>query len=115
MSRDFRLYLDDIVASARKALAYTHGLTLDQFLDGDLTRDAVVLNLQIIGEAAGHVPDDVRASHPEVEWRRIIGLRNVIAHGYFALNQETIWDIVENHLPALLIQVERILAEDSEA
>jgi uncharacterized protein with HEPN domain len=114
VSRDFRLYLDDMLDAARQVLVYTRTMTCDQFRTNRLVRDAVVLNLQIVGEAASHVPDEVRARHPEVEWRRMVGLRNVIAHGYFALHLETLWDIVENHLPVLLGQVERILAESPE-
>lgn len=111
MSRDPRLYLDDMLDSCRKALTYTRGMTFDQFAADGVVRDAVVLNLEIIGEAASHVPDELRSLHPEVEWRRIVGLRNVIAHGYFALDHEILWDVVETHLPALKDQIQRILGE----
>lgn len=111
MSRDPRLYLDDILDSAHKALAYTQDVTPEQFRANSLVRDAVVYNLQIIGEAASHVPEEVQARYPEIEWRRMIGLRNVIAHGYFGLMLDIIWDIIQTHLPALPSQIERILAE----
>jgi len=111
VSRDYRLYLDDMLESARKILSYTQGMGLDQFKASELVRDAVVFNLQIIGEAASHVPAEVRARYPEVKWHRMVGLRNVIAHGYFVLVHERIWETIQRDLPALPGQVERILAE----
>jgi len=75
----------------------------------------VVLSLQIIGEAASHVPEEIRTRYPEVDWGRIIGMQNVIVHGYFALAVDTLWDIVHNHLPTLTQQIERVLAEWPEA
>jgi uncharacterized protein with HEPN domain len=111
VSRDPRLYLDDMLDSTRTVLDYTRGLTFDQFAASRLVRDAVILNLQIIGEAASHVPADLRARYPEVHWRDMVGLRNVIAHGYFALDLATLWDIVQARVPELVPQVERILKE----
>jgi uncharacterized protein with HEPN domain len=112
MSRDYRLYLDDIQESAGKILEYTRGLNFDAFLQDTKTFDAVVLNLQIIGEAAKHVPDSIKDKYPAVDWRRIAGLRDVIAHGYFSLNEHVLWDLVENRVPELLEQVRHILASE---
>ncbi len=86
MSRDFRLYLDDIRASADKVLRYTRGLRQDEFVNDDKTFDAVVRNLEIIGEATKHIPQDVRERYPEVEWRRMAGLRDVVIHEYFGID-----------------------------
>ncbi len=112
MSRDYRLYLDDIEGSAEKILRFTQGLSFEAFVEDNKTFDAVVLNLQIIGEAAKHVPDQVRAKYPEVDWRRIAGLRDVIAHGYFGLNEHVLWDLVQNRVPELRQQIRRILAKE---
>ncbi len=65
-------------------------MTLQAFLDDERTYDAVLRNLEIIGEAAKHVPDDLRQAYPAVEWRRIAGLRDVLIHGYFGLEDETL-------------------------
>jgi uncharacterized protein with HEPN domain len=83
MSRELRLYLADIQVACEKVLRYTNGMEFEQFLADDRTFDAVLRNLQIIGEAVKNIPDDVRERNPEIEWRKIAGLRDVLAHTYF--------------------------------
>jgi uncharacterized protein with HEPN domain len=114
MSRDYRFYLEDIGESCQKVLRYTRGLALEQFVNDEKTFDAVVRNLEIIGEAAKHVPLQVRSRHPNVEWSKIAGLRDVVAHEYFGLDEDILWDIVQNQVPTLLDHVLRILAQESE-
>ena len=75
------------------------------------TFDAVVRNLEVLGEAAKHIPSDVRIRYPQVAWRRIAGLRDVIAHEYFGIDEDILWDIVRNRMPTLLKDVLHILAE----
>ena len=76
--------------------------------DNELIFDAVVRNLEIIGEAAKGIPVDIRDRSTAIDWRRIAGLRDVLAHAYFALDDETVWDIIENKVPDLLIEVRRL-------
>ncbi len=111
MSRDYRLYLDDIQSSAEKIIQYTQGLNLASFSADNKTFDAVVLNLQIIGESAKHVPDSVRGKYPHVDWRRMAGLRDVIAHGYFGLNEQILWELTQVQVPQLLEQIRHILSK----
>ncbi len=112
MSRDFKLYLDDILAAAKKVILYTADFSFDQFTDDDRTYDAVVRNLEIIGEAIKHVPYFIRERYPEVDWRRIAGLRDLITHEYFGLDNDILWDVVQNQVPKLLEQVELILKKE---
>lgn len=109
MSRDYRLYLDDIRTSAEKILQYTRGLDFVAFTRDEKTVDAVVFNFEIIGEAAKHIPDSIRARYPQVDWRRMAGLRDIIAHGYFGLNHRILWDAVQTQIPTLLEQITQIL------
>ncbi len=112
MSRDYRLYLDDMRMAAEKVLRYTEGVDLAHFVDDDKTYDAVVRNLEVIGEAAKHVPAEVQVRYPEVTWRSIAGLRDIVAHEYFGIDEDILWDIVVNQVPQLLGQVKRILEEE---
>lgn len=111
MSRDYRLYLEDIEEACRKILRYTDGLSFAAFIDDDKTFDAVVRNLEIIGEAAKHIPRDVRERHSSIPWSRIAGLRDIVAHGYFGLDVDILWDIIQNHVPALLDDVQQALRQ----
>ena len=101
MSRDVGLYLTDIELACTKRLRYTSGFTFDEFTHDDEKFDAVLRNLEIIGEAVKHVPDDVRDKYPKIKWRKIAGLRDIVAHEYFGISDELIWDIVENEIPSL--------------
>ena len=92
----------------------SEGLDFHAFVRNELVYDAVLRNLEVLGEAAKKVPDSVRARHPSVEWRAIAGLRDVLAHAYFALDEATLWDIVAQKVPALAEVLRQILeAEDA--
>jgi uncharacterized protein with HEPN domain len=109
MSRELRLYLADIQVACEKVLRYTDGMEFEQFIADDRTFDAVIRNLQIIGEAVKNIPDDLRDRNPEIEWRKIAGLRDVLAHTYFQIEDEIIWDVIQNKVNPLLTKVSQLL------
>ncbi|GFE71480.1 DUF86 domain-containing protein [Chroococcus sp. FPU101] len=88
MSRSLRLYLKDILTSETKIKRYTQGMRVEDFVSDEKTHYAVVRNLQIIGEAVKNVPMEIRNQYPEAEWRKIAGLRDILAHTYFSLEDE---------------------------
>ncbi len=109
MSRDYRLYLEDMLECSRKVTRYTHGMSFEQFLADERTFDAVLRNLEVIGEAARNVPDEVKDRYPGTPWARATGLRNIVAHKYFGADPEILWDVVSNHIPSLTLQLEHVI------
>ena len=79
--REWRFFLDDMIGFTKKALEYTQNLDRTGFVNENITYDATLRNLELIGEAATHIPDDIRDAHPEVPWRMIIATRNRLIHG----------------------------------
>ncbi|MBP0017281.1 MAG: DUF86 domain-containing protein [Cyanobacteria bacterium SBLK] len=114
MSRSIRLYLEDILTSGEKILNYTAGMTFDEFIADTRTFDAVARNLQIIGEAVKNIPSEIRDRYPAIEWRKIAGLRDFLAHAYFSIENEILWDVVQTKISPLLAQVEQILQDSFE-
>jgi len=111
MWRDESLYLADIQESCEKVLKYTAGMKYKDFVYSDLYFDAVLRNLEIIGEAVKNISEETRQEYPNVKWRKIAGFRDIVAHEYFGVNHETVWDIVQNEIPALLGIVKVMLGE----
>jgi uncharacterized protein with HEPN domain len=111
VSRSVLLYLDDIDLCCRRIIEYARDLDLEGFLSQHMTRDAILHNIQTIGEAAGRLPHEFRDQYPDVDWRGIISLRNTIVHGYTDLNYDIVWSIVTTDVPALLPAVEAMIAE----
>ena len=87
---------------AGKVLDYTRGFDQAGFVASALTYDATVRNLELIGEAATHIPEAVRAAHPEIPWRMIIATRNRLIHAYLGIDDDTLWSPIEDEVPALL-------------
>ena len=111
MSRDESLYLGDIQDSCEKILRFTKGMTYKEFIHDDLHFDAVLRNLEVIGEAVKNISEETRITYPNVKWRKIAGFRDIVAHEYFGVNEETVWDIVKNQVPDLLKIVKTMLEE----
>lgn len=112
MPRDPRLYLDDILDAIYQVREYTASMDYEAFSRDRKTQDAVVRNLEIIGEAAGRLPEKMKNAAGEIEWRKIAGLRNILAHEYFGVSLPVIWDVVQNKLEPLESSCRRLL-EDS--
>lgn len=100
MPRDPRVLLDDIISAVSRIESYTDGF-LSSPLSDPRTLDAVIRNLEVIGEAAKRLPDEIRRQYPNVEWRKMAGLRDILAHQYFGIDINLLADVVTIKLPAL--------------
>ena len=100
--REWRFYLDDMLDFTGRVLAYTEGFEQAGFVASGLTYDATLRNLELLGEAATHIPQDIRTAHPEIPWRMIIATRNRLIHGYLGIDDDTLWSIIQDDVPELL-------------
>ena len=112
MSRDVNLFLEDMQTACEKVVRYVKNLKQKQFFKDEKTYDAVVRNLTIIGEAVKNVPQEIRELHPGIEWRKIAGFRDIAAHDYFGIDEDILWDIIQNEIPYLLTQLNRIIIKE---
>ena len=107
--REWRFYVQDMIEFCENALSYTQGLNQADFLADRLRYDATLRNLELVGEAATHVPRIVRDAHPEIPWHAIIGTRNRIIHVYLGIDDDIIWTIIQDAIPAMLPELRRLL------
>ena len=107
--REWRFYVADMIGFCERVLDYTAGLDRASFVASAMTYDAVLRNLELIGEAATHIPESVRNAHPEIPWRAIVGARNRLAHSYLLIDDEIIWTMIEDAVPSLLPALRALL------
>jgi uncharacterized protein with HEPN domain len=114
-SRSQLEFLADVEESCRRIIEYTKGLNRDQLFSDHLRFDGILHNLHVIGEAVKKLPAALRSKYPGVPWREIAGMRDIVAHAYFALDLEILWRGVEQDIPRLLEQVREILSAERPA
>ena len=101
--------IEDILDAIAEIEEFTRSMSFDQFRDDPKTLKAVALDIVVIGEAAGHVPDDVTDAHPEIAWGLMRGMRNRLVHDYFGMDPQILWDTVHDDLPSLVEPLKKLL------
>jgi uncharacterized protein with HEPN domain len=109
--RDLDLRLLDILNSARKILSRAGDLSAEDLRQDEWTLDAVLHNLAVIGEASARLPDDFLNEHPEVAWREMRDMRNLLIHGYFGVDVDLVWNTIQHDLPTLIEYLSRFFGE----
>ncbi|MBI3599342.1 MAG: DUF86 domain-containing protein [Nitrospinae bacterium] len=112
MRRNYMLYLEDILTSANKILKYVGDASYDDIIKDEMRLEAITRNFEIIGEAAGNIPQEIKDKYPIIEWRKISDFRNILAHEYFGIDYEIMWDIIKNKLPVLEKSIQSILEKE---
>ncbi len=111
MSRDFRLFVVDIAECSERARQYTSSHTFETFCDDQRTIDAVIRNIEVIGEAVKQIPTEVLAEFPEIEWSQLARFRDLVIHHYFKIKLTIIWDAVQNEFAPLAVVVQKLLSK----
>lgn len=109
--REWRFYISDMIEFSGKILGYTDGFDRQRFIDSGLTYDATVRNLELIGAAATHIPDEIRNRHAQIPWRMIIAIRNRLIHGNLGIDNDILWSIIQSDIPTLLTQLQQLQHE----
>ena len=106
--RAWNLYVNDMLEFSRRVMLYTDSFDQDRFVASCLNYDATLRNLELIGEAANQLPEAIRATMPQIQWRQIIATRNRVAHGYLGIDNDTLWSIIRSDVPALISALEAL-------
>ncbi len=109
--REWRFYLDDMLGFAENVVTYCEGLDLEKFERTSLNYDATVRNLELIGEAANNIPKQIQEQNTSVPWRQIIATRNKLIHGYLGIDNDTLWSIIQDDIPSLIIELQKIVVD----
>jgi uncharacterized protein with HEPN domain len=111
--REWRFYVEDMTRFAEKVVAFSATLDRESFTRDTVHYDAILRNLELIGEAATHIPDSVRQAHADIPWRLIIATRNRLIHAYLGLDDDTLWSIVTDDVPSLIPRLRLLLPTDT--
>ena len=111
--RDIRLYCADILDSGAAILEFVKDLAFEEFCNDRKTYSAVIREFEIIGEAVGKLPEELKGSRPDVEWQDIKDFRNLLSHEYFGVDLEIVWKIIEDDLPVLMDALREIMPAES--
>jgi uncharacterized protein with HEPN domain len=102
-----------MLESMQKILTYTEDMNYAEFTQNDLVRDAVIRNFEIIGEASKSIPNKIKNKYPKLPWKQMYGLRNLVTHEYFGVDDETLWTIISQQLSENMIQLQKVIQKET--
>lgn len=111
MKRDYRDYLEDVLTAVDETAEFTRGISFEEFTDDPKTINAVLRSLEVLGEAAKGIPDDVRAKAPGVPWKYMAGMRDKLIHEYFGVDLSIVWTVIKSELPPVRSEIQALMAK----
>lgn len=114
MKRAYFDYLQDMLENSQRAIRFVKGMKYKEFEKDEKTLYAVIRAVEIIGEAAGSIPEDVRSKYPDIPWRDVRGMRNKLVHQYFGINMKVVWQTIREDLPAIISALKKIIKQENE-
>ena len=111
MKRNIQLFINDILEQINNIESFSKNIVKDKIRTNALRKNAIARSLEIIGEAVKNIPNDFREKYPDIDWRKIAGLRDIIIHAYFDIDVDIVWDIIKKDLPIFKIQIMKIQKE----
>lgn len=108
MRRDPKLFILDIIESIEAIEEFSLNISKDELFSSRLRRNAIIREIEIIGEAVKNLPESIKLKNKEIEWKKIAGMRDIITHRYFSIDMDAVWNAIKRDIPVLKKQIEKI-------
>ncbi|MCP4652017.1 MAG: DUF86 domain-containing protein [Candidatus Omnitrophica bacterium] len=111
MKRNYKLFIEDILGAMNRIEEYIKGLSYEDFSENEMVEDAVIRKIEIIGEAARNVPEDIKEKYQNIPWKKMVGLRNITIHEYFGVDLDIVWEIITKNIPETKVDIQNVLED----
>ena len=111
MKRDYRLFIKDIIAAMESIEGFVEGMSFEELMQDDKTASAVIRKFEIVGEATKCLPDELKEEHPEIQWKRMAGMRDRLIRAYFGVDYKLVWEAIKAEVPSMKLKLQEILTE----